>query len=652
MIPWLAAGLVLLMAGALVLGTPWRDDSEPPPGRQDDGTESLRDRGIRDPHLVGSTDAVVERPGPGALPTGVPRDDANTSGSATAPRPLLRFVGSGERPDTVTLDIAPDGRWDDTVRLTVQGGAQPPSLTPAKLYTVWVRALDSWPSDQGRADDLPVGEGGWVEVVVRLPGRPGLEVVDTASGQPVAGASVLRMVGTERFVEDTPSPTKKTLTRGEEFRCDRDGRLAFPMTTRVRGWWVGAPGRRWTRATTSPEIPFQRVALAAGGSIRAEVVTSSDLDPYEVFALSEKEARWRTGGWTAGAWLRPTPDAPDQFSVEGLAPGRWRVVLGPPGGFTLREVWAAADVDVAADVPSYVKLVVSPREQSARHTLNGTLRVPEAWSEPTTHMWISGQEPRNGAVEAMVQLEGLDLRDPVPFHFADLVPGLYLIKVYPQEWSRLVYVPEEARDLFLEVPAPREVRVRVVDDADGKPIDASEVTIHLPVEQSTARAAPANDAEEEPFPGELPLAYQEGGYVGTIRRTAEGPHVAQVPEGCTVLVRTSATGFFDVLTEVRAEPHEEIGVLVVRLRRAGVICVRVVRDGEVVATARGEVQCLTVKGEWLGYRSRELRDGTATFGDLEAGAYRIRLPDDVAESPAEEVEVQEGQTVNVDVKAR
>lgn len=602
----LGGGILLSLCLAvlcLVLRTP------PAPSTQalvDIGeTQALLDSPSEEPRLTGQerTRTGTEQTAPAPPPAALAQD----SSPASVHRIRVRFEGPGAEPELVGLRLVADGDWDNSFSVVFGPSRTAKTSIRGSRYDVMAIILDKWVSDQTDTEVHLVSPGLY-EVVLELPGQTVLRVKEAPSGQPLPEAYAYPASGSVGYGAALPTPPADCLARKPR-QADDAGQIALPRTSSSKAWWVGAPGRAWSRVLSSPHKADVDVALAAGGALRVEVRSPGPLPPYAIRIARLKDGQ-EVDRLPHGE-LSKTGEG--RFYVQGLQSGSWRVLIGRDTNLFLREVWIYQDVHVVAGQTDKVIIQVPEQEVVERHDLRAELVVPRAWESPPTHVWLRGALEENETFTQEIQIEAGGRGSPWPLLWKDVPRGLYTVTAYPFQQAWYVRVPEDGSGLRLEVPPPVQVEVGVVDALSGKAIPEAEVTIWPRVERPPEVTGWGASGER---------AY---------RRKPRGPLFARVRAGL-VEIHGQAPGYVShrVPAELvsAARPHQQT----LRLVRGATVIVRVLSDGELLRTAVGVVECRhetpdAAEEEDWGWESThwKLGSGSARVEGLAAGTYSLSV---------------------------
>lgn len=458
----------------------------------------LWQRPAADPALARGPGDIASALPRGAVPaeaaTGTPAVDARGERSAAAtPAAPTEVPDANAPPITVTGTItAVDARGiehttcDGTVELQfLYANADKPTSFASEDVVAAV-AAGRWQADApAHATKLQVGK-------VELDGRPALcadeRDLDPA-GPPVSlrarwlepflllrvladdtGADLgdLRVVQMgDPTLEDCPHPGNKNRIPVLE-HASSPLRLANQSTRAKERYWATAPGYAWNQVALSTIEPGERVLrLRPGGDV--DVVIVGD-------APADARLRVRQTGFTDGlpfAELRPV--AGGTTRVDALPAGTWSIALEKGDWYRERVVFGRVDAAVTTGTvtSATISLEQAP-ERPAAFQIGGTLRVSPRWGrdlsvevEPTgpTKVW-----DEYGVKEALANMRQLDegLYRWGPF---DVVAGRYELTVHGCQHHAIVPVgPAHPTEITIVVPDPNEVRVRLLDGMDGKPM--------------------------------------------------------------------------------------------------------------------------------------------------------------------------------------
>jgi len=274
-------------------------------------------------------------------------------------------------------------------------------------------------------------------------------------------------------------------------------------------------------------------------------------------------------------------------------------------------VYGTGEVSVRAGETVELTVHVRPETAITKVRVTGTLTVPATWIRPPPgSITLSGLDKANAEVEKQICFE----YTPYRFETSPIPPGRYLAVVRPCLWSERVTVSDRGGHFDLDVPHPVTLRVAVVDAATGRRAPDASLSCGVPAARTSKSAGPPVETGLFVFqavPGALELHAEAPGYV-----SREAPVAAQ-------------------------EDRE----LSVRLHKAGTVVVRLRLDGR---PFEGGGVRMTLEGSNLWTR-RRFKAGVARVGELEPGAYDVKLGDVVGCNavPAQRVKVEAGRTHEV-----
>jgi hypothetical protein len=583
--------------------------------------------------------------------TGVGTGTASGAASAT-PNPgdgpivcHLTFLGDGPRPSRVDLEVQTRGSIAP-VRRRATADAWEVRLPRASEYFVNL-TLDDWESDQWIHDARPTVDDR-LELEVRLPTRPSIHVVDGTTGTALPGGEARQTLGDDLFMDERPTPGPESL-KGRATPADAAGRIRLVKTARVSDWWVGAPRHSWTRVRVAPDDVARRVELAAGGALRVALEGAPAGEKTMVGASPAAEEDRRPAqailAWDADAGLH---------GVEGLAPGRWIVYVGPAASRWVRETWTSAEVDVVAGRTTDVRLVVPHGAPRALRTVDFELVVPSGWNARLESIRIHGCADATEGIERSLDVPA-EASLPWRVSVEGLKEGPYRVVVEPYGWSALVRVRPGTAAVRIEVPPPAAARVRVLDERDGRPLSGAHVWVCTPgpwaSDPDEELPSSADSSDEQGYGG----IWWSGTGCDLEERDRTSSYEGQVFAG-VVMIHAHVDGYVYRGERVAIAASAEVFEHSIRLAQGGAIEVRITRDGKTFEAADGDVYVGPKAdsgedgGSWSS--SMEANGGRTAFDGLERGAYVVSWRPSRSEVRlSKEVSVAPGQTVKVEFEA-
>jgi hypothetical protein len=468
--------------------------------------------------------------------------------------------------------------------------------------------------------EVEVIAGEEVDIVIPVPRALTLLAVDRGTGAPLPSArAYLHRSERDDFSSDD-HPNRTTL-EGEPLKADGEGRIAIGRGTESVTCYVVAEGRAWRKVEAERTAEGGlRVPLDPGGSVLLSVEGWEALQDASVTAVSA--GPWRN-------WTLPVPGPDGKARYDGIPEGTWtfRVKRGP--WFRDGEVYGAGEVLVIAGAEANLSVVTRPSSAGVPVPVSGTIAVPAAWGHRVLSVSFEGADPTNGTVRRMLRLEVPSDGSPVPFRLGPVPPGRYEVDVDPQ-WYTSITVPREGGTFDLRVPGPGEVKVRVVDDASGDPVEGAKVMWHSDVGR---RGYGLDSAKRGEGPGEFLLRAP----AGKVALTVSAPGFADRSLGGMMALLSPER---DQSVEVREGAATTV---VVRLRRSG--AVKLVFQFEGPAPSWGDAHVMVWSGPRDSHgvgRGMSVKEGIGTCAGLEPGPYHVR-----ASFPGDEFDDVEGHPVDV-----
>ncbi len=515
------------------------------------------------------------------------------------------------------FELHPDGEGD---RVPVIGSD---GVFRARVPRAGIWYIVSAASDEGPQEHLfvKVVAGSDAEAVVRFhrAGDAVLRVVDADTRAPLGTArahKLRRSRGWSHFEPGHLLPSRETQA-GPARRADAAGVIALGSGQATSEWFVTADGHEWLAvlADHSSAEP-QEVRLRAAGSLRLEIARWKELDAPLVDIDAEDHGRMGV----------PPPDDTGVVVVDGLLPGRRNVVVRRGKWFEHGVVYGSADVEVVAGTQARLALDVDPGERREKVDVTGTLNVPAAWGRWPRVISLEGGGEENAEYDESEFPEAPASGRKVTFRFEDVPTGGYLLEVDPFQWRREVVVGPAPTHWDLDLGAPAEVVVTVLDDATGAPMAGAELSWYtlLPGQSSWSpeRAEPRPDAP--------------------------GTFAFFAPPG-VVHLGASAPGCVDAASEVEAAAEARAEVTL-RLGRGGTIRVRLLAGGKPFLVAEPMVSVSPADQDFASTWSRasSVSGGVGTLENLEPGTYVVSVYDVPGwTTTTDRVVLRAGETVDV-----
>ncbi len=573
---------------------------------------------------------------------------------------VLRLVGGGSAPSVIDVVAEPDGEESKRVRLQLSANVLEGRLPAARRYS-FSFTVDGTESDQHRYRDFDVPADGVLSLDLLPVVRPTIDVVDAATSSPVARSIAKSITYMEErlFSKEVPGDSGDELGERTAVAGNSQGRIELPPTTTPKRWFVGGDGYAWKLV----EIPLAgptRVALNPGGGVRVEVVGFADLENARVVITRPQPPRDPAKPLLPGFGDRnpdesirdvamPPSGAPGHFELDGLPPGRWKVVVGREGDFSIGEVYGESEVDVSPG--RTVEVVVAPTRATKRSLADVDVEivVPPGWETVGSTVSLEGVGSKNGDV-----MHGAPLLGAPPAslraHLTGLVPGAYELSVSFTRWKCRVHVGLAGGPLRVTIPAPATVRTRVLDENGGATVPDAEVWVSyaeppdaLPGENATVESAASQGEPSESLRGWFSIPAR-------VKYDASANQFSMRLAAGRISISASAPGWVYGSSLLDLAPSSTRDVEI-RLRRGATIDVRIVRGAATALDAKGDVTCSQGSGDERASTTHRVTDGVARFDSLSGGTY------DVSWTPAEgispivrHVTVAAGERAKVDLE--
>ena len=583
-------------------------------------------------------------------------EDASDAPLAPADGPVrlvVRLVGEGPRPKRIEILATPNGDDEARCRLVMKDGILEGRLPAAKAYELYLW-IDGWSTDASFSEARVVDSQ--LEIAVMLPQTPSLLVVDAATGAPLPSA--LGLTADSWMNEAMPAPSPASLL-GARIVASGAGRLVLEKTALARTLWIGAEGHRWTQVHVLPDDHDRRVALANGGDLRVEVTGVTDWASFGLVASSIPSATSATGAVAPAGeeppevFLRAT-EVPGRYLLDGIAPGRWRLRFGWQTTYVIQELLGSVEADVRPGETTEVELRAGAAAPPW-HDVTLEIVVPGAWTEaPRITVRGAGRKTLGaGHLDQVVFAEGP--KGTWVGRLAGVPAGPYQVTVDPFGFFRFIHVREDTTVERVLVPPPAVVRVRVLDDQTGNPVEAAAVLAESPGPYGESQGA---FAEAWADPVRRDDAVTSWGGTDAAKgefEVATGAYVLRVPLG-PIDVSVKAAAYVDATAQVTATASPDAAAEEVRLIRAGSILVRAVRKGSLDPTVDGyfSLDAVSVEGSEpgeTGICSGDFRGGSSRLESLRPGTYRVRVRPTGSEAViAREVKVLAGEEKTVDIE--
>ncbi len=551
-------------------------------------------------------------------------DDGSEQRDVSGSFRLMSWRGNGAKAEQITVE---HGTW--TVRLAELRFAELDRFEIAAVEIKSAAAALVRPTERFAKSEL---QG--LEIVARVRPPSTLRVVDRATGVDLDKLEIVRGAA---GINDDPHPgtqyDARVLERAGRSPLDIDalerrGAVAFELASYV----IRAPGYAWGSVQIDRRVGGALVlALERGGEL--EIVLRGAKPP------SEARLRLRE---SVDAPLRPVIDEElvgrDHLLIEGLHPGKYEVEVSLGAWTRPGARYGSTECGLDAGQREQVVLDLEAIASAEYAAVDGFVLVPDAWhAEPISVFFkfqgdaLQGQSPR-----VQVSTAPGPAASPGYTAFRFLAPklqvGSYLADIDGYGVSIPLEVPPGGlSNCTLEIQAPVEVRLDVVDDVGGERIAAA--TLHWSVFNDTGK-----------FGGGL--------YELAMQASTDAPFVVRAPAG-GLQVMCSAEGYefqHAILTVALPGPAEHT----LRMKRS---C------GIALSLYDGETRLVFSDGFEAEVRAVD-HDGTVnswTSGVFvraytlsQPGAYRVSIPQvpGYAATPDQDVLVEPHKTFALDLKLR
>lgn len=361
---------------------------------------------------------------------------------------------------------------------------------------------------EARVESAPMGTPAPVDGLLELrahwtePHR--LLVLDGTRGTHLSGVHLLRPTG----LGGNRPPHPGRPERHGSVRVDATSPIELGMPEEIQGdLYVGAPGFAWTLVRLDPNGGEQTVELEPGAAL--ELVLSNGTPPPGA-AL-----RLRESSEDLPSVDLPLEEHPSHL-IEGLPPGPHRLEISIGSWFRDPERLHDRPIELNAGVTTLVQLDLADATPWEPLSIAGTLRIPESWERNDLELRFRTLDPPRAGAPLEATLRHVDFEStPDAEVFAWSVDGLpsgtWIYGIHPFGiQGRFELQPPGLDGLDLELPAPAELRVRVVDAYSEEELHPEFLLWARPLPEW----APSGSASAMPFDPELRA------YVG---RVPEGP---------------------------------------------------------------------------------------------------------------------------------
>ncbi len=365
-----------------------------------------------------------------------------------------------------------------------------------------------------------------------------LRVVDAETGQPLPQSRAYRRRGfRDRFEAGLPGQPDAATAAGAPVTADARGEILLGADRDTTEWWVVAEGYAWTAVVADHAPDTENVArLMPGGDVRIQIEGWAALDGATVNARSSAGVTALRSPGNDGALL--VTGLPAEVVTIEVRRGRW---------FEHGEVYGTAEVTVVAGGSVDLFVPTTPGDVRPRATVRFVVRTAEGWTALPRFLRVEGDEPANANVDDSHRLGGMDAQRRIAVEVADIPSGRYRIEVNPFQWRKAVEIQPGTSTVELDIAAPAELVVSVLDAA-GARIPSSELSWHTLIEGQTgwsweqALANPPGTFRIQSPPGLVYVDVEASGYTaqdlvfeGTSGSRAE--HEVRLVRGGTVRVR-------------------------------------------------------------------------------------------------------------------
>lgn len=335
-------------------------------------------------------------------------------------------------------------------------------------------------------------DGVGFDVVLREPEASVLRVVDAATGRDLSGIEARRAEGglhleldreQGRIASDLVSPLNTNLLRQESGRAVL---LNFEVAVR-------APGYAWQAV---------ELDLIQGGERTVELHPGGDVEiRFTGAPVPPSASLWISAAATAGESASVSVDLPvrgrSNLVLGGLRVLDFEAVLHVGELYDPAGVLANAKFRVVAGQRTTVEVQVEPPQEIVRAGLSGVALVPPALRAVATGRVLAISQPGNRIGEQAERQslecswEAAPADDTTPavlrFEAKDLAVGTYALAVEGTGFSQTIELPPEGlHGLRLELGAPCEVVLDVVDAATGERIPQASVNWSVAEDDTTS----------------------------------------------------------------------------------------------------------------------------------------------------------------------
>jgi hypothetical protein len=264
---------------------------------------------------------------------------------------------------------------------------------------------------------------------------------------------------------------------------------ASPMHFEARGgsrrYYVRAPAFAWERFNLPQPGSERVVRLVPGGDL--EVTLTGNHPPQEArLRLWEAEASTPMDASTPPPVFSSMPDAelappPSGVTrINGLHTGTCLVALevGPVSRQPVRLGWTS--VRITADGIARAVIAVHDVPRTRLVPVAGTLRLGDAWrGEASIHITAIGGQRDKEETSKNVDVRAMRLLGVGEYGFdlGSMLSGSYMVLVLPCRYRTSFEIGSDgATDVCIDVPAPADVTVHVLDSQSGNAVAGAELS--------------------------------------------------------------------------------------------------------------------------------------------------------------------------------
>ena len=517
----------------------------------------------------------------------------------------------------------------ETIKASIEGGrwsAQFPDGWQFQVKVIRVDAGDCYPVAENRWMPLPVT--GHFDLDVRILQSFALKVYGADGRTELDDVVVVRKRRADARLPHPDLASSKT----EVVTAPSPSPVDIRVTTPERYvYFARAPGYAWSRVEVDPFL---------GGVLTLQLEPGGELD-IQLTQLGPERGKVlrlrRHVGKKRELYLE-LKRYDSQELMDGLPIGAYTITSEEPIRPDNMPVYGSTEALVVAGETSSYQLEIARNPTFVPAPVAGKLFVPEAWGDVEALTVVLTRIDRYGLEGRYYEIPGstFEVVDGVPRTFAwsleEVMPGGFDVQVRPLSTHAFREVHGGGnRRLNLDVPEPREITVRVIDERSGDLADVDTLRWrgHPPqVTRSKIKGLPPIVCEDVLVMAETP---------GLFRFRAP-----QQP----LILRLDSPAYLPIQADLDAQTTEAKPW---SARRTTGLRLRLLHNGEVVEW-KGDAAVSAQQGDGQVIGSR--RFGEFRQYDVSAqGSYRVELPiiPGYGQVPRRTVELVAGEVLEFDV---